>query len=945
MHQPTTAVRGLVNEISLGSAATATVTINDSIAEVSNRSFLLPELTLSPGENVIVATAVDASGNVGEAEARVIFEPPAGPAISLEPGNLQTGTIGSELPEPLVVRLSDALGEPVAGKPVFFKVTGNNGSLGDGRRQVVVTTDEHGLAAVTFVLGTRAGAGSQRVEASAPGFAGKATFIASASPGPPANLHVDSGDQQVGAAGQPLPDSFVAVVTDSGFNRLGGVPVTFQVVKGQGVFAGGGQAEVVATSDSRGRASALLRLDPAEGIANNVVEAWLAEYPEVRFATFVASGRAVGDADQTSVSGLVLDNSDLPVPGATVWIAGTELGTSTDADGLFHIPEAPAGSFLLEVDGSTTSRPGVWPHLEFEMTTVPGRDNSLGRPIYLLPIDVDRGLPVSETEGGTLTLPELPGFSLDIEPGSVTLPDGGHSGIVSVTLVHSEKVPMVPNVGLQPRFVVTIQPGGATFDPPAPLTFPNVDALAPGEVIDLYSFDHDLGSFVSIGPGTVSEDGLKVVSNPGVGVAEAGWWSATLPSATGTPNDCPQCTVPSASTCVPRSGQCSLGDPCKADGHCENGRCVGDDRKILSVDSTANGNDLAIVDMLEPVTYRAEVEHEHCEELTASWDFDAPEIPDKAKTDFGPITLSYDTPGLHRYTVDVDCQGCDQGSDRGVVFVRCPEVKITGTDPDTGVLCGDGCSMTFFAEIKPVDLTVDWEITNGFDLVTTSTPTTGPIFGITAIPESDKGTATVRAFNKEAEIACPSASDQRSVFVFAPPSSPKIGGLTPGEIGVGIELAAAAALGDAKAMICLRSLQTIRADAIALGKEIWNLDAPGCEHGDSDPPNSLLHAIANCMTASICGTNISKQFWDAHENFDTNACPAAQLDFHNNELGRSFAVPLRPEVCGVLMQAALLDGQLLWAKDPASEDPCQVDADLESLIAPDHHCLLSPQGN
>jgi hypothetical protein len=76
---------------------------------------------------------------------------------------------------------------------------------------------------------------------------------------------------------------------------------------------------------------------------------------------------------------------------------------------------------------------------------------------------------------------------------------------------------MVPNFGQQPRLIVTIQPAGARFDPPARLTLPNVDGLAPGSVTEMYSFDHDLGHFVSIGPATVSDDGATVTANPGVG--------------------------------------------------------------------------------------------------------------------------------------------------------------------------------------------------------------------------------------------------------------------------------------------------------------------------------------------------------------------------------------------------------------------------------------------
>ena len=128
---------------------------------------------------------------------------------------------------------------------------------------------------------------------------------------------------------------------------------------------------------------------------------------------------------------------------------------------------------------------------------------------------------VDESNGGVLTL-EVPGFSLTILPGSATFPDGGKSGVVCVTVVHNDKIPLVPNFGQQPRFIVTIEPAGVLFNPPAPITIPNVEGLAPGEVTEMYSFDHDLGQFVSIGTGTVSQDGTIIASDPGVGIIKGG---------------------------------------------------------------------------------------------------------------------------------------------------------------------------------------------------------------------------------------------------------------------------------------------------------------------------------------------------------------------------------------------------------------------------------------
>jgi hypothetical protein len=137
----------------------------------------------------------------------------------------------------------------------------------------------------------------------------------------------------------------------------------------------------------------------------------------------------------------------------------------------------------------------------------------------------------------------------------VTFPGGRRSGVLTVTPVHADKVPMPPNFGQQPRFVITIQPGGAHFDPPAPVAFPNVDGLAPGQVTELYSFDHDLARFVSIGPGTVTGDGTRIESAPGVGIAKAGWHGGGDPAQPGTCHDCAECKRQSGGACVADDSQ------------------------------------------------------------------------------------------------------------------------------------------------------------------------------------------------------------------------------------------------------------------------------------------------------------------------------------------------------------------------------------------------------
>ena len=481
--QPLT-VSGLVNDIVVGTVGElqALVTCNGRSGQIANRAFIVTGVPLDPGANTITCTAQDRAENVDSARVSVTLDTTATKQIAIASGNTQTGGIGTLLPQPLVVQLTEN-GAPAVGKVVLFKVLENDGVLSAGAttgRMVAATTGPNGQAQVNFTLGTWAGAGNNRVQAMATGFVGEALFSLSALPGDANLIVVDAGNLQTGVVGQPLPKPFIVAVIDQGNNRLGGVPVTFTVEQGGGSFAG--QPSMTVTTDSDGRAQAVLTLGPDEGFDNNMVNAAFPGNPGAA-ATFMASGKVAGDPQQTKISGVVLDNTDQPIPGVTLYLDGSPLTTQSNDQGQFVLQPAPVGRVKLVADGTTAAlRDGrPWPTLEYEMVTIAGRDNTIGMPIFLLPIDTPNGLLVDESTGGTLTLAEVPGFSLTIVPGSATFPDGSKRGTVSVTMVHPDKVPMVPNFGQQPTFIVTIQPAGVHFNPPAALTIPNTDGFAPGQ--------------------------------------------------------------------------------------------------------------------------------------------------------------------------------------------------------------------------------------------------------------------------------------------------------------------------------------------------------------------------------------------------------------------------------------------------------------------------------
>lgn len=570
-------VGGIINDIVRGTVNEnqGRVLVNGMEATVANRTFSVVDVPLNPGVNTITAVGADQVGNTVTTSITVNLDLSANARINLYSGDIQSGAIGNSLAEPLVVYLNDDNGAPAPGVSVIFRVIENNGTLNGGERAIAVTSDANGLASANYTLGTWAGSGNNRVEVKAVGFVGSVIFTASGTQKPPASIYVAQGSQQRGAINQSLPEPLVAFVTDEGHNPLGNIPVLFKAVEGSGKFANG-LDNISVDSDSDGRASVAFTLGPTAGNDSNIMEATF-EGNIGPPASFTATALIPGDPGNTKISGVVLDNSNTPIPNVTVRVEGTSREAKTDANGHFVIDNVPVGPVHLIADGSTAGTPGVieYPTLMYELTTIAGADNSIGMPIYLLPLDLANAKWVGGNEDVTYSIPSIPGFSLTIRKNSVTFPDGRKQGLISVTQVHADKVPMVPQIGQQPRFIITIQPPGAIFDPPAPITLPNVDGLAPGEKTNMYSFDHDLGIFVSIGTGTVSEDGLALVSDPGVGVVKAGWHCGGNPATTGSANNCPECQICVNNRCVPAGGGACTdeGDKCTSD-VCITGSCA-----------------------------------------------------------------------------------------------------------------------------------------------------------------------------------------------------------------------------------------------------------------------------------------------------------------------------------------------------------------------------------
>ena len=243
-----------------------------------------------------------------------------------------------------------------------------------------------------------------------------------------------------------------------------------------------------------------------------------------------------GPAGPTALSGRVLDAVDLaagtetPVVGATVSVVGATVSVVTDATGSFTLGSLPAGNPLVDIDGTTANLApdgSAYAGLRQSVDVVSGVTNAPAQPFALARIDAGSLTTVDPTTTTVVQNATL-GVTLTIPPGSAKNPDGtDFTGQASVSDAIADAA-SVPSF-LSPCQLITVQPAGLTFDPPAQISFPNLDNLVAGSEVDLWFLDPTTGSFTIVGVGTVSADGTIIDTTSG-GIPASGLVTAAAPA-------------------------------------------------------------------------------------------------------------------------------------------------------------------------------------------------------------------------------------------------------------------------------------------------------------------------------------------------------------------------------------------------------------------------------
>ncbi len=523
------------------------------------------------GENTITITAADIYGNAITKTINVIRQEISGPSMIVSSGNLQQGIVNHRLLEPLEVKVSHADGNAFSHKIIEFEVIRSNGRLtpdptsnSQGKTSLQVRTDANGVALAWWTLGSDAGCGNNRVGVTSRDIDGITFFCASANPAPAAQINIGTGNNQKAEVGGPAPEALRVWINDT-CNGVGDIPVTFSIIKGDGKV--NSLDQVTVTSAVTGHTEVKLTLGPNGG--QNIIEA---DFPGNigNPAVFVIEG-IKPETQVTSFAGLVLDNASQPIVGAicSIEVSGQIFpDVSTDVNGQFLLNNLTAGPGHLRINGfdatqlgDQTIPTGMFPVLAYEVIVIANTENSLPGPILLPELNPDNVRSYDGTADVVLTIEGVEELKMIVKAGSMTRADGttptpGDPAEIALNQVHHDDIPMPMPDGAAPPFAWTLQPSGATFDPPVEIVYPNMSGLPAGTITYFLSFNHASNRFVIVATGHIIENGLCAVTDPESGISTAGWGGVCPPypatgnvSSTTSKEPASQSVTPASSIC------------------------------------------------------------------------------------------------------------------------------------------------------------------------------------------------------------------------------------------------------------------------------------------------------------------------------------------------------------------------------------------------------------
>jgi hypothetical protein len=170
--------------------------------------------------------------------------------ITVVSGGKQSGTVGTTLPLPIVVKAKNSTGTAVSGAPITFA----NGGIGGTFSPNPAITGSNGQASVTFTLPTVA----KKMTVTASDGSVSVNITETSVAGPPTTFAIVSGNNQTAHPNTKLLRNLVVSVKDQYGNGISGVTVTLTDNGAGGIFStttpvttSTGQASVSYTTGSK----------------------------------------------------------------------------------------------------------------------------------------------------------------------------------------------------------------------------------------------------------------------------------------------------------------------------------------------------------------------------------------------------------------------------------------------------------------------------------------------------------------------------------------------------------------------------------------------------------------------------------------------------------------------------------------------------------------------
>ena len=296
--------------------------VTDGEGLAGTRITLGPRVGTLTGEarvHQVEGVAVGFSANAVPADANV---------LTLVSGNDQSAPVGTELPDSLVVAVTDGFGNPVSGVTVTWEAPG-----GGTVSEASTVTGDDGQTFVTRTLGPTAG--DQQTVATAGQLAGSpVTFIHHATAGNPNAVNIVSGNNQEAPAGSKLPQPLVVQLLDQDGNPIPNRPVSWVVGDG-----GGTANPQTSNTNADGQASTEWTLGPNPG--TNTLNAVVSGLTP---AAFTATGTGTGTPSTLALttqppSSVTVGATLSPAPvvqvrdaaGHNVAVAGVEITVSVSS--------------------------------------------------------------------------------------------------------------------------------------------------------------------------------------------------------------------------------------------------------------------------------------------------------------------------------------------------------------------------------------------------------------------------------------------------------------------------------------------------------------------------------------------------------------------------------------------------------------------------------------